>query len=115
MISIVLKTFQQITKDETTSLFKSYNIRYEDGEQKRDFIYVKDCVKVLMWFLKMDKVSGIFNVGTGQARTFNELVKNVYNNMNKNMNLRYIDMPKEIKNQYQYHTEADIKKLIKTG
>ena len=115
MISIVLKTFQQIKKNKTTSLFKSYNIQYDDGEQKRDFIYVKDCVKVLMWFFKMDKVSGIFNVGTGQARTFNDLVKNVYYNMNKNMNLKYIDMPKEIKNQYQYYTEADIKKLIKTG
>ena len=115
MISIVLKTFQQIKKNETTLLFKSYNDKYEDGEQKRDFIYVKDCVKVLMWFLEKEKVSGIFNVGTGQARTFNDLVYNVYKNMKKNINLRYIDMPKEIKNQYQYYTEADLRKLIKTG
>ncbi len=115
MISIVLKTFQQIKKNETTLLFKSYNNQYDDGEQKRDFIYVKDCIKVLMWFLKKDKISGIFNVGTGQARTFNDLVKNVYKNMNKNINLKYINMPKDIKHQYQYHTEADLKKLIKTG
>ena len=115
MISIVLKTFQQIKKNETTFLFKSYNKQYDDGEQKRDFIYVKDCIKVLMWFLEKDNLSGIFNVGTGQARTFNDLVKNVYRNMNKNINLKYIEMPSEIKNQYQYHTQADMKKLIKTG
>ena len=115
MISIVLKTFQQIKKNETTLLFKSYNNQYEDGEQKRDFIYVKDCIKVLMWFLEKDNISGIFNVGTGQARTFNDLVYNVYKNMKKNINLKYIDMPKEIKNQYQYHTKADLKKLIQTG
>ena len=115
MISIVLKTFQQIKKNETTLLFKSYNDQYEDGEQKRDFIYVKDCIKVLMWFLEKDNISGIFNVGTGQARTFNDLVYNVYKNMKKNINLKYIDMPKEIKNQYQYHTKADLRKLIKTG
>ncbi len=115
MISIVLKTFQQIKKNETTLLFKSYNNQYKDGEQKRDFIYVKDCIKVLMWFLEKDNISGIFNVGTGQARTFNDLVYHVYKNLKKNINLKYIDMPKEIKNQYQYHTKADLKKLINTG
>ena len=115
MISIVLKTFRQIKKKETTSLFKSYNNQYEDGEQKRDFIYVKDCIKVLMWFLEKDKISGIFNVGTGQARSFNDLVYNVYKSMNKNINLKYIDMPEEIKNQYQYYTKANLIKLIKTG
>ncbi len=115
MISIVLKTFQQIKRNETTLLFKSYRNQYDDGEQKRDFIYVKDCIKVLMWFLKKEKISGIFNVGTGHARTFNDLVKNVYNNMNKNINLKYVDMPTSIRNQYQYYTEADVKKLINTG
>ena len=115
MISIVLKTFQQIKKNQTTFLFKSYNNRYEDGEQKRDFIYVKDCIEVLMWFLKKENISGIFNVGTGQARTFNDLVYSVYKNMKKNINLKYIDMPREIKNQYQYHTKANLRKLIKTG
>ena len=115
MISIVLKTFQQIKKNETTLLLKSHNDKYEKGEQKRDFIYVKDCIKVLMWFLEKDNISGIFNVGTGQARTFNDLVYNVYKNLKKNINLKYIDMPKEIKNQYQYNTKADLRKLIKTG
>ena len=115
MMSIVLKTFQQIKKNETTTLFKSYNSKFKDGEQKRDFVYVKDCIKVLMWFLQKKEISGIFNVGTGIARTFNDLVINVYKNMNKNINLQYIDMPKEIKNQYQYTTKADMKNLLKCG
>ena len=115
MMSIVLKTFQQIKKNETTTLFKSYNSKFKDGEQKRDFVYVKDCIKVLMWFLQKKEISGIFNVGTGIARTFNDLVINVYKNMNKNINLQYIDMPKEIKNQYQYITKADMKNLLKYG
>ena len=115
MISIILKTFQQIKKNETTLLFKSYNSEYDDGEQKRDFIYVKDCVKILIWFLEKEEISGIFNVGTGQARTFNDLVKNVYKYMNKNINLKYVEMPENIKNQYQYYTKADIKKLFRSG
>tara|TARA_A100001011_G_scaffold372429_1_gene430816 strand:+ start:4363 stop:5343 length:981 start_codon:yes stop_codon:yes gene_type:complete len=115
MISIVLKTFQQIKKNERTELFKSHNNDFKDGEQKRDFIYVKDCVKVLMWFLEKKEASGIFNVGTGIARTFNDLVINVYKNMNKNINLQYIDMPKEIKNQYQYITKANMKSLLQSG
>ena len=115
MMSIALKTYQQIKKQETTQLFKSYNKNYKDGEQKRDFVYVKDCVKVLLWFLKQKDKSGIFNVGTGKARTFNDLVSNVYKNMNKNMNIKYIDMPNEIKNQYQYKTKAEIKNLIDAG
>ena len=115
MISIVLKTFQQIKKNQTTLLFKSHNSKFNDGEQKRDFVYVKDCIKVLMWFLEKKEISGIFNVGTGIARTFNDLVSNVYTNLNQNINLQYIDMPKEIKNQYQYITKADMKSLLKYG
>ena len=115
MISIALKTFQQIKKNETTSLFKSHNISFKDGEQKRDFIYVKDCIKVLIWFLEKPNISGIYNVGTGKARTFNDLVSNVYNNMKKNINLKYIDMPEEIRNQYQYFTQANTSSLSNVG
>lgn len=115
MISIVLKTFQQIKKNESTSLFKSHNTKFYNGEQKRDFIYVKDCVKVLLWFLDNNNISGIFNVGTGEARTFNDLVSNVYKNMKKNINIKYIDMPGEIKDQYQYMTKAEIIKLMEAG
>jgi len=115
MISIVLKTYKQICNSKTTSLFKSYNINYKDGEQKRDFIYVKDCVKVLIWFMEHSKKSGLFNVGTGVARTFNTLVSNVYKNMNKNININYIDMPNNIKNQYQYVTKANLNNLRSIG
>ena len=115
MISIVLKTYNQICNSQTTNLFKSYNINYKDGEQKRDFIYVKDCVKILLWFMDNQKQCGIFNVGTGNAETFNTLVSNVYKVMNKNINLDYIDMPKNIKKQYQYMTKADLSNLRNTG
>ena len=115
MISIILKTYKQICNSESTSLFKSYNIDFKNGEQKRDFIYVKDCVKVLMWFMEHTNKSGLFNVGTGEARTFNALVSNVYKNMNKNININYIDMPKSIKNQYQYITKADLANLRSIG
>ncbi|MDA9558512.1 ADP-glyceromanno-heptose 6-epimerase [Alphaproteobacteria bacterium] len=115
MISIILKTYKQICNSETTNLFKSYNIDFKDGEQKRDFIYVKDCVKVLIWFMEHSNKSGLFNVGTGEARTFNTLVSNVYKSMNKNININYIDMPKNIKNQYQYITKADLGNLRSIG
>ena len=115
MISIVLKTFLQIKKNKETCLFKSYKKKYSHGDQERDFIYVKDCINVLLWFLENDKISGIFNVGTGQANTFNNLVAYVYKALNKNINLSYIEMPEVLKNQYQYHTQANLSKLRKSG
>ncbi|MAI02841.1 MAG: ADP-glyceromanno-heptose 6-epimerase [Rickettsiales bacterium] len=115
MISMVLKTYNQINRKEATSLFKSHNIKYKDGEQKRDFIYVKDCIKVLIWFMKNNRVSGVYNVGTGKARTFNDLVCSVYSTLKKNINIKYIDMPINIRGQYQYLTEASIYNLRKAG
>ena len=102
-------------RNETSYLFKSHNPNYQDGEQKRDFIYVKDCINILLWFMDNYKKSGIFNVGTGKSRTFNDLIKSVYINMKKNINLEYIDMPNKIKNQYQYETKAEMNKLIDAG
>ena len=115
MISIVLKTFLNIRANKPSSLFKSYKSRYSDGEQKRDFIYVKDCVKILTWLAEKTNITGIFNVGTGKARTFNDLVDNVYKNMNKNTNIKYIDMPESMKDKYQYITKADITSLKELG
>ncbi len=115
MISVVLKTFFQIKQSQETSLFKSYKKNYADGEQKRDFIYVKDCVKTLIWFLKNKDVSGIFNVGTGISNSFNDLVDYVYKYFKKNSNVTYVDMPKSIKNQYQYETKANLSKLKNVG
>ena len=115
MISVALKTFNQILEKKTTKLFKSANSDYEHGEQRRDFIYVKDCIKILLWFGDNNKLNGLFNVGTGFSRTFYDLVSSVYRVMNKNINLKYIDMPKSIENQYQYDTKAEISNLHKSG
>ncbi len=115
MISVILKTFIQIKKNQETNLFKSYKKNYKDGEQKRDFIYVKDCIKTLLWFFENNNVSGIFNIGTGFSSTFNDLVNNVYKCLNKNINVRYIEMPNSIKKQYQYETEANLNKLRSVG
>ena len=111
MISIVLKTFLQIKNGKETCLFKSYKENYKDGEQERDFIYVKDCIDTLLWFLGNKKLSGVYNIGTGASRTFNELINCVYKSLNKNINVKYIEMPDELKSQYQYHTQADLFKL----
>ncbi|MDC3023972.1 ADP-glyceromanno-heptose 6-epimerase [Alphaproteobacteria bacterium] len=115
MISIVLKTFLQIKNGKETCLFKSYKENYKDGEQERDFIYVKDCIDTLLWFLGNKNISGIYNIGTGASRTFNELINCVYKSLNKNINVKYIEMPDELKSQYQYHTQADLFKLRKNG
>ena len=115
MRSVVLKTYCQIKRNEQTTLFKSYNSNYKDGDQKRDFVYIKDCIKVLIWFLENPSKSGIFNVGTGTSRSFIDLITSVYKEMNKNINLKFIDMPEEIRNKYQYETMADMKNLRSIG
>ena len=115
MISIVLKTYLQIKKGYQTNLFKSYKKSYKDGEQKRDFIYVKDCISILLWFLENENLCGIFNIGTGVANTFNDLVANVYRCLNRNVNIKYIEMPDSLKKQYQYETRANLTKLRNFG
>ena len=85
---------------------------YHDGEQKRDFIYVKDCVDIFIKILQDSSFKGLYNIGTGQAHTWNELANSVFNAMNRIPNIEYIEMPEELKKQYQYFTEADTKKLL---
>ncbi len=115
MRSIVLKVFQKISNNEKIKLFKSHNPKFKDGEQVRDFIYIKDVVKIILWFIKNHKLNGIFNVGTGMPRSFNDLVKAVFKNSNKKQNVEFIDTPKSIRDQYQYFTKANISKLRKIG
>jgi ADP-L-glycero-D-manno-heptose 6-epimerase len=115
MRSVIHKSFGQIAKTGKVRLFKSYRPEYGDGEQKRDFVYVKDCVDILWWFLQNDNVAGIFNLGTGQARTWNDLVKAVFSAMGRNPEIEYIDMPESIQPQYQYFTEAQMDKLRSAG
>lgn len=115
MRSLVVKAYQQIKKDGKIRLFKSYKPEYKDGEQKRDFVYIKDAVNLMYEFYKNGKVKGIFNVGTGKARTWNDLAGAIFSALGIKPNIEYIDMPEAIKDKYQYYTEADLNKLNKSG
>lgn len=115
MRSFILKAFEQINANGKVNLFKSYNPDYRDGEQVRDFIYIKDAVEMTLFFLDNPDISGLFNIGTGTPRTWNDLVKAVFAAMGKKPRIEYIEMPDSIKNQYQYYTCADISKLRKAG
>lgn len=115
MASVIYKSFHQINQLGHVNLFKSYIPDYKDGEQVRDFIYVKDCVKVLWWLYQQQQVNGVFNLGTGKARTWVDLVSSTFSAMNKSKDIRFIDMPDHLINAYQYHTEANMNKLISAG
>jgi len=115
MRSFVIKAFEQIQTTGKVRLFKSYKPEYADGEQLRDFIYVKDAVDMTLFFLDNPKKAGLFNIGTGKARTWNDLVKAVFAAIGKEPKIEYIEMPEAIRNQYQYFTQADMAKLRKVG
>ncbi|MCB9091151.1 MAG: ADP-glyceromanno-heptose 6-epimerase [Halobacteriovoraceae bacterium] len=117
MVSVVYRAFQQIGEDGKVKLFKSHRDDFHDGEQKRDFVYVMDVVKAMVdVFEKVDssEASGIYNLGTGVARTFNDLAKATFKAMGKPENIEYIAMPDNVRNQYQYFTEANMEKFLKT-
>jgi ADP-L-glycero-D-manno-heptose 6-epimerase len=115
MRSFVLKAFEQINSTGKVRLFKSHKPDYRDGEQKRDFLYVKDAVDMTLFFFDNPDTSGIYNLGAGVARSWNDLAKAVFAAMGKKPNIEYIDMPDSVRNQYQYFTEADITKLRDIG
>lgn len=115
MASVVLHGFKSIKQTGKIELFKSYKSEYEDGEQKRDFVYIKDVCKVIEFFIEHPSIGGLFNVGTGHARSFNDLAKAVFNALEIKPNIGYKDMPENIKEKYQYFTQAKIDKLIKVG
>jgi ADP-L-glycero-D-manno-heptose 6-epimerase len=115
MMSVVYKAFLQIKERGKVRLFKSYNASFGDGEQMRDFVYVKDCVDVLWWLLENRGVNGIFNLGTGRARTWNDLVRAVFSALGRKPEIEYIDMPPAVRDQYQYFTEAKMEKLKNAG
>ncbi len=115
MRSVIHKAYGQILKTGKMGLFKSYHPDYPDGGQVRDFVYVKDVVAVILWFLDHPDRNGIFNCGTGHARSWVDLVRGVFAAMGREPNIEFIEMPEELRDHYQYFTEADLTKLRKTG
>ncbi len=115
MASVVFHAYNQIKKTGEMKLFKSHRPDYNDGEQKRDFVYVDDVVDVCIWLMENKPMSGIYNVGTGKARSFNDLAKAVFKSLDTEENISYIDIPQKIRDKYQYFTEAKMQKLKLAG
>ncbi|WP_025763934.1 ADP-glyceromanno-heptose 6-epimerase [Dyadobacter tibetensis] len=115
MASVIFHAFNQIKATEKMKLFRSHHPDFKDGEQMRDFIYVKDLIDVCLFFMRHRKDSGIYNLGSGQARTFKDLVLNTFNAMDKEPVIEFIDTPADIRDKYQYFTEANMAKLRSIG
>jgi ADP-L-glycero-D-manno-heptose 6-epimerase len=115
MASVIFHAFNQIKATEKMKLFRSHNPDFKDGEQMRDFIYVKDLIDVCIFFMHHRKNSGIYNLGSGKARTFKDLVISTFNAMDKTPDISYIDTPEDIRDKYQYFTEANMSKLRSVG
>lgn len=115
MRSVVLKAFEQIRQNGKLELFKSYNAKFKDGEQQRDFVYVKDCVEVLWWMYQNKTLSGLYNLGSGRAESWNQLAGAVFKALGLPPKIEYIDMPTELRDRYQYYTKADLAKLRAAG
>lgn len=115
MASVVFHTYNQIKESGKMKLFKSYRHEYPDGGQLRDFVYVMDIVKVMWFLIENEHVNGIYNIGTGAARSFYDLAKNVFLALGLEPDIEYIDMPEGIKQKYQYYTQAEMSKLCNAG
>lgn len=115
MTSLVFKAFHQIMRTGRVQLFKSHREDYADGEQMRDFIYVKDCLDVMWWLLVHGEANGLFNLGTGLARSWNDLVRAIFAAMNRPVRIEYIAMPEPLRGSYQYFTQAEMGRLRDTG
>jgi len=115
MKSLVVKAYRQIMETGTVKLFRSHRDDYRDGEQVRDFIYVKDVTEALWWLLEHKDVNGIYNLGTGVSRSWNDLANAIFSALGKPASIEYIDMPETIRNAYQYYTEATVAKLKGRG
>jgi ADP-L-glycero-D-manno-heptose 6-epimerase len=115
MASVAFQTFNQFSQTGTMKLFKSDKAGVADGEQQRDFIYVKDCANIVADFFLHKNGNGIYNIGSGKARSFKDLATNVMTSMGKTPHITYIDMPEDLRGKYQYFTEANMAKLRKAG
>ncbi|MBT6295141.1 MAG: ADP-glyceromanno-heptose 6-epimerase [Nitrospina sp.] len=115
MQSMVIKGFIQAREKNKICLFKSYRKEYQDGGQERDFLYIKDAVKMTLFFLDHPTICGIFNIGSGKARNWNDLATTIFKAMGSDPKIEYMPMPENIRNQYQYHTCAETQKLLEAG
>ncbi len=115
MRSVVMKAFEQIGQTGKIKLFKSYRDEYKDGEQVRDFIYVKDAVEMTLFFLENKSAAGLFNIGSGTPNTWNSLAAAIFAAMGMAKNIEYVEMPETIRDKYQYYTCADVSKIRKAG
>jgi ADP-L-glycero-D-manno-heptose 6-epimerase len=115
MASVVFHAFNQIKETGKLKLFRSHNPNFKDGEQLRDFIYIDDVINICLYMYHDRPANGIYNVGTGKARSFNDLGKAVFKSMEQSENIEYIPIPEDIRDKYQYFTEATMSKLAKTG
>lgn len=115
MRSIVNKAFYQIKETGKARLFKSYSDKYKDGDQKRDFVYVKDAVDMTIFFADNPVLCGIYNVGTGKANTFNSFVKPIFKVLGVKENIEYFEMPEVLRGKYQDYTQANMSKLLNSG
>jgi len=115
MASVIFHAYRQIKERGYIKLFRSHNPDYRDGEQMRDFIYVKDVISVAIWLMRNRPASGIYNLGTGTARSFNDLANAIFTSLHLSGKIEYIDTPEDIREKYQYFTEADMGKLRAAG
>lgn len=115
MASVIFHAYNQILTNEYLQLFRSHNPNYADGGQLRDFVYVKDVVSVIQFLMNKKPTSGLYNLGTGQARTFLDLAKSTFQSLGIKEDIRFIDTPEDIRDKYQYFTEANISKLKSVG
>jgi len=115
MASVIFHSFHQINNTGKVKLFRSHRPDFKDGWQLRDFIYVKDLVNVCVFLMQQKAQSGIYNLGTGTARSFYDLADSTFKAMDKQTEIEYVDIPADIRDNYQYFTEADMSKLIAQG
>jgi ADP-L-glycero-D-manno-heptose 6-epimerase len=115
MMSLVAKNYRKVAAGETIRLFKSHRSDYRDGEQRRDFVYVKDCVAAMLWLWRQGRDSGIYNIGSSEARSFLDLMNALGTACGRAPNIQFVDIPPEIRPNYQYFTEAKLTRLRQAG
>ena len=115
MMSVLCKVFDRAKAGEPVRLFKSHRPSIADGDQRRDFIYVEDVTAVVRWLIGTPSVNGLFNVGTGKAQSFREMIEAMFAALDRPPNIEYIDMPAAIRDSYQYFTEASVENLRRAG